>query len=61
MGLMKQLARTNGFVCLTLHMNEEEKDGFAGLIRLLDALPIRPISWQIFTKANSGTSYFKKN
>jgi glycosyltransferase involved in cell wall biosynthesis len=55
-GLMEQLARTKGFVCLALHMTEEENDDFAGLIRLLDALPIRPLSWQIFTKANSGTS-----
>lgn len=60
MGLIEQLARTNGFVCLALHMTEEAQDDFAGLARLLDALPFAPISWQLFTKANTGTSYFKK-
>ena len=60
-GLLEQLARTNGFVCIALHMTEEKKNDFAGFIRLLDALPIRPLSWQIFTKANSGASYFRKD
>jgi glycosyltransferase involved in cell wall biosynthesis len=57
-GIMEQLARTGGFVCIALHMTEEEKDGFAGLSRLLDALPFPAASWQIFTKGDTGASYF---
>jgi hypothetical protein len=60
MGLMEQLAHTNGVVCLALHMTDETKDDFAGLARFLDALPFAPLSWEIFTNANSGGSYFKR-
>jgi hypothetical protein len=60
-GLLARLARTKGFVCIALHMTEEKKDGFGAFNRLLDKMPIRPVSWQIFTKDNSGASYFKKN
>lgn len=37
-----------GLVCLTLHIQEEAKDDFRNLEKLLKLLPHKPITWELF-------------
>ena len=53
-----QIPGIKGFICISLHLEQEEKDGFSALSRLLDALPRPPLSWRHFTKDSSGEAYF---
>jgi hypothetical protein len=55
---IEQLRRMRGFICISLHMTEEAKDGYAAFGKLLDSLPTPPLSWRVFTKDQRGKAYF---
>jgi hypothetical protein len=44
----KNLSRKKGFLCITVHLSEEAKDGFASLLTMIDGVRDGMTSWEYF-------------